>query len=80
MGKEEVTQKQGQELRVGDRIVCEDGTARVIATIRPGPFPAMFEVSFHDGTEDILPAFVDFDVIVGGPRTDQGPDEVGQKD
>ena len=63
------TRKQGRELQAGDRMVCEDGMARVIASIRPGPFPAMFDVSFDDGTSDLLPAMVEFDVLPPGKRT-----------
>ena len=67
MGKEKMVRKQGRELGVGDRMVCKDGKVRVITTVGPGPFPAMLEVSFHDGTDDILAAVVEFDVITGGP-------------
>jgi hypothetical protein len=69
MDREQPTRKKARELQAGDRMVCEDGTARVIASIRPGPFPAMFDVSFDDGTSDLLPAVVSFDVLPPGKRT-----------
>jgi hypothetical protein len=63
MGREQPTRKQGRDLRVGDRLVCEDGATRVITALNPGPVPATIDVTFEDRTTDLLPAIVSFDVV-----------------